>query len=251
MERQIVKQDSRDKGISGGTLKIIAIITMLIDHIGYTLVGPVLAQKAGGHMLGISRILEVSSEDIPIFFAYHILRGIGRLAFPIFCFLLVEGFLHTKNLKKYFLRLCIFAVISEIPFDITFFGEAVHTSYQNVFFTLAIGLAVLFFMKSYEDKKILMLSSLAAGCIAADFLCTDYGSMGIILIAAIYLFRYNKKIRNALIAVITLYEITAPISVLFIRKYNEKRGISMKYFFYIFYPAHLIILHIISNIVFR
>ena len=82
-----------NKGLSGSTLKIIAMVTMLIDHIG----AAVLARM-------------IISGNAELYDLYMVLRKIGRLAFPIFCFLLIEGFCHTKDVKKYTSRLCLFAL---------------------------------------------------------------------------------------------------------------------------------------------
>ena len=95
---------TQKRGISGSTLKIIAIITMLIDHIGAVVIAPVMIQRSGNLYM----------ED-DLYGIYSLLRTIGRIAFPIFCFLLVEGFVHTRNVKRYAIRLGLFAIISEIP----------------------------------------------------------------------------------------------------------------------------------------
>ena len=95
-------------------LKMIAITTMLIDHVGAVLLPQ-----------------------------YPILRIIGRIAFPIFCFLLVEGFMHTHDVIRYMTRIGLFALISEIPFDLLFYGRILDGTHQNVFFTLFIGLVML------------------------------------------------------------------------------------------------------------
>lgn len=113
------------KGLSGSALKIIAIVTMLIDHIAATVIIRIL--KFGGYNDGLYQL-------------YRVMRNIGRIAFPIFCFLLVEGFMHTRDREKYALRLGCFAAVSEIPFDLAFNGKVLEVGYQNVFFTLLLGL---------------------------------------------------------------------------------------------------------------
>ena len=107
------------KGLTGSTLKIIAMIAMLIDHIGAAV---------------LVRVIR-STGDMSLYEGYTILRKIGRIAFPIFCFLLVEGFIHSSDKKKYALRLGIFALLSEVPFDLAFQSKVVGFEYQNVFFT--------------------------------------------------------------------------------------------------------------------
>ena len=113
------------KGFSGSTLKLIAIITMLIDHIGAAVIARLLIAGQGSELL---------------YKIYYAMRAVGRVAFPIFCFLLVEGFFYTGSRKKYALRLFGFALLSEIPFDLAFSGKILEFGYQNVFFTLLIGL---------------------------------------------------------------------------------------------------------------
>lgn len=117
------------KGISGSTLKLVAIGTMLIDHTAASVLERIL--YSGNNYSNTLNII------------YVIMREIGRLAFPIFCFLLVEGIVHTHNKWKYAMRLAAFALISEIPFDLAFYGKPFFFGNQNVFFTLLIGLFVM------------------------------------------------------------------------------------------------------------
>lgn len=231
---QEIKNDA--KGISGSTLKLIALITMLLDHIG--------------------AILIVSPTP------YYVLRLIGRIAFPIFCFLLVEGFLHTKNLKKYAFRLFLFALISEIPFDLAFYNTVFYPDSQNVFFTLFIGLLVIscthYFNNILIDKPGIRLicraAAIAAGMGIAWYLNTDYSHIGIVAIALLYYFRNNRMIAAADACLFLMFSSTMEISSFvclpLIRAYNGKRGLSLKYIFYLFYPVHLLILHLISLWVF-
>lgn len=132
-------------GITGSTLKIIAMITMLIDHIGATIVLQ-LVQRNSDNFDAFGN-LRITGMVI----LYYVLRGIGRLAFPIFIFLLLEGFQYTHNRFLYIGRLLLFAIISEIPFDLAvnlstnsiLKGHVLEFTSQNVFFTLAIGMIVL------------------------------------------------------------------------------------------------------------
>lgn len=139
------------KGITGSTLKIIAIVTMFIDHVGAAVIEhymnilnangadycrDLITLKVPGLWAEwMGNLVAVQSIDM-------LLRAIGRIAFPIFCFLLVEGFLHTRNVKKYLVRLFIFALISDVPFDLAFFAE-IGLNHQNVFFTLFLGVSAL------------------------------------------------------------------------------------------------------------
>ena len=116
----------KKKGISGSTLKIIAMITMLIDHIGAAVCMRMMLAEGFGDLNGAAEetIKAWVTVHADLYSTYYMFRMIGRIAFPIFCFLLVEGFKHTKDAKKYAIRLFAFALISEIPFDLAFQSKA-------------------------------------------------------------------------------------------------------------------------------
>ncbi len=181
-------------------------------------------------------------------------RGIGRLAFPIYCFLLIEGFERTHSRAKYAFRLFLFALISEVPFDLAFHGQRVYLYYQNVFFTLLLGLLMMWAMKELEERvpiPVLRWAGMGAVFLAAAFaaekIYCDYGANGIIAIALLYLFRKNKWHQIIAGILAFLWEITAPLAFLFIGLYNGERGLRLKYVFYLFYPLHLLILYYIST----
>ena len=121
---------------SGSTLKIIAVITMLIDHIGAILLEPYIMSQPTipPALLGVDMIL----------------RFIGRVAFPIFIFLLIEGFVHTHDRKKYGIHLFIFALLSEIPFNMALNGTWRAPFYQNVIFTLLLGYFAIWIYERYS-----------------------------------------------------------------------------------------------------
>ena len=216
---------SRYQRLDGTVLKLIACLSMFIDHLG--------AFCFRG-MMGF--------------------RIIGRLAFPIYCFLLVEGAVHTRNMKKYILRMGIFALISEVPFDLAFYHRLVYTGHQNVFFTLGLGLLAIWFLEhpieqlDIPDVLYKLLVIIAAGLIA-EFFNTDYGFTGIAVICIFYYLRGQPQLKYP-IAVILLaamggVEVYAVLALIPILLYNGQRGRqtkAMQYGFYIFYPAHLLLI---------
>lgn len=123
------------KGLTGNGLKWIAIITMLIDHMAVALIQNGIFQS--------NTIILTQEQWQRCYQLYWIMRYVGRIGFPIFCFLLVEGFYYTHNIKRYLFRLGIFALISEVPFDFALFQNVFYLSYQNVYFTLLIGVVTL------------------------------------------------------------------------------------------------------------
>ena len=236
-------------GFNGSHLKLIAILTMFIDHIGAAILeNGLLPQVSDAVLAGNS--FNFLPTDYHFWYNFDlILRFIGRLAFPLFCFLLVEGFLHTKNISKYALRLGIFAFISEIPFDLAFYNSFFDLQSQNVFFTLLIGIIVLWGMQYFETTlpaHLLPLRYLVAitGMMFAQFLQTDYAAFGVLLIVLLYAFRNDRKWQCIAGAILTLFKsYTAPLAFLFIFFYNGERGKQLpKYVFYAFYPAHLLLL---------
>ncbi len=249
-------QYAKKSGLTGSALKWIAIITMLIDHIGAALLELGLLPKVADAVLA-GNSFDYIMKDYHFWYNFDsVLRAIGRLAFPIFCFLLVEGFLHTKNVKKYALRLGLFALISELPFDLAFNEELLEVSYQNVFFTLLIGLLVLIGLKYFEETLPLHLSWLRfivalTGILLAVFLRTDYDAFGVMLIVLLYEFRNLPKLRCIAGAILMLFNSTTGcLAFLLIWFYNGERGKQLpKYFFYAFYPVHLMLLWLVRMLI--
>ena len=170
------KEPEKSKGIPGSTLKMIALISMLIDHIGAVVLEAKLIDLGMGEAMESQQgTIDFMAQYGTLYITDIVLRFIGRIAFPIFCFLLVEGFMHTRSRFKYGRNLLLFALISEIPFNLAIarsmgdtqlaFG-VLYPDYQNVFFTLFIGLLCLCgyewasrYAKDYrKDSKTVALS---------------------------------------------------------------------------------------------
>lgn len=252
-----VVEVQKKQGISGSTIKMIAIIAMLIDHTAAVILERIMQQQ------GMNTMLDMGPVE-PIVIVYLIMRLIGRLGFPIFIFLLIEGLEHTRNQWKYLLRLVIFAFISEIPFDISFnlsreqifSGHILEFTYQNVFFTLAIGLAAAIGMKTVQKlelnavlKIVINIGIAVAGMGLGLLLRTDYGAIGLLAIIMMYLLRQRKMLATAMTCIILMFssvlEASAFLILLPIGFYNGERGWKLKWVFYAFYPVHLLVLWVI------
>lgn len=214
--------------LNGMQLKIIAILSMVLDHVGYVLF-----------------------PEVKVF------RILGRIAFPLFCFLIVEGKLHTSDWKKYALRLLIFALISEIPFDLIISGKVLDWSHQNVFWTLLIGL---FTMVLYDTKEPLGYLGLGILIVAAGILRVDYGCEGALLLFILYIARKEDLRWCSVITIIWALcyggmvsaQYWSMLAALFMLKYNKERGYdskALKYGFYAFYPVHLLVIYVISKLI--
>lgn len=242
-------------------LKLIACISMLIDHVGAVLRGA-----------GVIHYYSKLS-------LYYAMRAAGRIAFPIYAFLLVDGAFHTRSRPKYLLRLLIFALISEIPFDIAFNRHVLEFESQNVFFTLVLGLAAIipvFCAAESTGKKrfafiIVSIVSTAVCSFAAWFLKTDYDFAGVLMIVFVTVMTLPVKYLEVseamrrtinsvafLISVVAMclmldsrIEFFALAGVILIAAYNGKKGYSdkyLKYAFYAYYPLHLLLLGLIFNL---
>lgn len=242
--------------IKGSTLKIIAVISMLIDHIGACILQQIMTYNGliATAASGIEAILTLEGTDKTLALLWWVMRlVIGRIAFPIFCFLLVEGFMHTRSAGKYALRLLVFALVSEVPFDLAISHQALNMLHQNVFLTLLISLLMLWGL-AYADKKagnIIINTAvklvLSGGAMAvAEVLNTDYGASGVALVLLLYVFRYNRSLQNiigAVTSIVLLGEPAAALAFAFVAGYNGARGLKLKYLFYLIYPMHLILFY--------
>lgn len=249
----------KTKGLSQEGLKLIACVTMLIDHVGATLVYEMFytAASAGANA---GQILQL----------YEVLRTVGRLAFPIYCFLLAEGAHHTGNPSRYAIRLLLAAVFSEITFDLTFYGSIVW-GHQNVMVTLFLGFCALEVMKRHSHLMMKIIT-VVPFALLADILHADYGADGVLLIA---LFGITRELPNKLlIQFLGMWFIFSPSHAMFlnwlggfrvvlqewailalipISLYDGRKLIGNKavqWAFYLFYPVHIAVLALLEILIF-
>lgn len=227
---------------TSGHLKIIACLTMFLSH---------LAQSYLLYILGYIRIADLSML-------------IGRVAMPIYCFMVAQGMVLTKDKKSYLKRLFIFALVSEIPYDLAFRNTIFEYYNQNVIFTLFLGALLIYIWQVIENKSYkvyikisLMLIIAILFCFLAQMMFTDYSYKGIIAISLLYL-SFSNKYLTALVlflsfyfeAYVTGYSLYIPfivyLSIPLILLYNGKRGKYSKYGFYLFYPGHLMLIYFLK-----
>lgn len=241
--------------LSANGLKWIAMITMAVDHTGLCLVEYLIFYK--GNDLGLCLWLQLPWQEV-LGFAGQGMRMVGRVSFPLYCFLLTEGFLHTRNWKKYLMRLVAFALLSQLPFSLAVFNGWRGPGY-NVYFELAVGILMLRGLKEAEgchDKRrgAGMLLAVGGAGLAAELLGMDYGMEGMFVIAAFYLLRDYKWRRALAGGVISMVDSlegqlgAGLLSAVPVLLYSGERGKQWnKYIFYCFYPLHLLVLFLIRR----
>lgn len=232
-------------------LKLIACFCMLIDHV--TLV--FLPRHQYIWNIDTAAVSAETTRDVLL---YTIGRGIGRIAFPIFCFILVEGFIHTRNLKKYYIRLLLAALASEIPFNMMLKGVVFDRGSQNVLFTLLLGLGAITvaqmarqkWKEDYTLQVIVVCVAFVLFGLLAQLLSTDYSMFGVLLVVVLYLFREKRVLAlfaTALLVfllsdMVSMFEMFGLLAFPLLFFYNGKKGRNDRYVLYAFYPVHLLIL---------
>lgn len=245
--------------MSAFTLRILAVCLMIVDH---------------------------AAIALPLHYPlYLLMRGLGRLAFPLFAFLIANGYRYTKNPTRYGARLLICGLLSEVPFDLFFLHTPFSPQRQNVFFTLFLGLLAIYACDLFRKRRLrLPMAVLAiAAVLGADLLRTDGGGIGVLMILAFYLlparpfqiaicavfacrnlgFSLLRSLKNALLSAAApvlsvtrsdLLALCAVLAIIPILLYNHKKGptptsragaLCLKYGFYLLYPLHLLLLSLV------
>ncbi|MDO5447738.1 MAG: TraX family protein [Prevotellaceae bacterium] len=223
--------------LSGSWIKIIALVSMFVDHYAHILLSD--CKEA------FAPLFSIGNTDVTLYFIMRTV--IGRLAFPLFAFLVVEGYVHTKNVRKYVLSLLTFAVISIVPWNMMHHRPMLWLGSQNVLFTLCLGVVCLYAIEHLRyEKSILVVFSIL---VAEFFWRTDYGVVGVAIIVIMSLLRARRMYQClALFCSFATrkFSFCSVFASIPIMLYNGKRGFIhgtlSKYLIYIFYPLHILIL---------
>lgn len=246
-------------GISGATLKWIAILTMLLNHLCFAL----------------------TNKGVTDYFVNTANHYLTRGALVIFCFLISEGFYYTRNKVKYIFSIFAFAIVAEIPFDLCIFNTVINMGYQNVLWTLGIGALALVGIDYFERKPIQTIIVSIIAMSGSLYLACDASFIGVGMVIVFYYFRDVKwkRLLFSFIAYILLimfyfWHFNTPtlasfpdtlantgiwgsiylewhglVAWPFLLLYNGKKGKNInKWFFYGFYPGHLLIIYLVVSL---
>ena len=178
--------------VTATTLKWYGCITMLFYAVSMSVI-----QNGMLHVSRFSntelREMWAADADLMVLSSWAaVFQLLGGLAVPVFAFLLVEGFLHTKSFRRYLLRMLLFALVSEVPFDFAMGGKLIDRTQQNMLFTLAVGLIMLYGMKTFSVSRVVQVLVAVAAVFWCALMKTQFGLCMILLIAAYYLLRDKK-----------------------------------------------------------
>ena len=218
---------------NGAQLKYMAFLSMLLDHVNNSMITPYLDGK--GLLLHVSNLLSI----------------LGRVAFPLFMFFLVEGFFKTRSRKKYLINLLIFGILSEVPFDLFTSRELFNKNWNNIMFTLALSLITIWIVDEMKGRLAKKSKTLWYGasvlvvavmCAVAMFFSLDYDYHAIIVAYLFYIF-YEKPLYGAVLGYLSIIkELYSVLGFAATLTYNGERGKQYKWLNYAFYPVHLLIL---------
>ena len=231
-EQTVLATMQKYKILSGSWLKIIALATMLVDHVAHFLLR--------GQAEWMEPLFVVGSRQVS---CYFLMRCVGRMAFPLFAFLIVEGFRHTHHRKAYGRNLLLFALLSEIPWRL------LHPAGHNVMFTLLLGFLGMWAIERFKSNR-RCLSVVLLGLFAFAFLFrADYGGAGFAFILLLYVLRRHLLLQAIIGGCMLPMKWVPGLAFIPIALYNGRRGFIRgrwaKYLFYAFYPLHLLLLWLV------
>lgn len=236
-------------------LKRIAVASMVIDHIGSFLLRALMAPYRVEGMLVVNQDSPAALRQLML--GREICDILGAIAFPIFCFLVAEGFLHTRDRLRYGRQMLWFALLSEIPYNLAHYQTGFSLRLQNVMFTLACAILTLLLISKAEERWAeqkamrwgMTVAAVAAGMVMAFLIRGEYVFLGPLAAALVYLLRNRGKLRIAGLAPLLIVSPWTVLAVPFLLCYNGQRGKGSKWFFYLFYPAHFLVFAALAAVI--
>ena len=241
--------------LSSFGLKRVAMASMVIDHIGSFLLRAMMDPYRVDGMLVVNQ--ESPSSLRWLMLGQEICDILGAAAFPIFCFLVAEGFLHTRDRLRYGRQMLWFALLSEIPYNLAHYQTGFSLRLQNVMFTLACAILTLLLISKAEERWAeqkamrwgMTVAAVAAGMVMAFLIRGEYVFLGPLAAALVYLLRNRGRLRIAGLAPLLIVSPWTVLAVPFLLCYNGQRGKGSKWFFYLFYPAHFLVFAALAAVI--
>lgn len=234
--------------ITADGLKLFACMMMLMQTIGISVVEKGLIRIDAYTQEQFSALLAEDSHMMFLAGVGSVMQLLGGMAVPLFAFLLVEGFLHTADYRRYLLTVGLFALISEIPYDFAMYQAIWEPAGQNALCSMTVSLLMLYFLRMADHRKrgagiLLKLLIVSGGIFWVSLLRAEYGLSIVLLTAVFYLFYARNGWKMALGILISLLHVTGPLAFYGIWCYNEVRTDRIpRYAYYLFYPLHLLLL---------
>ena len=235
----------RLKFLNSSMLKLIAIAAMLLDHI---------TKFYFFHFTRVTAtwptatLFTIAGRAISF---HQLLLMFGKFAFPLFAYQLIVGFEKTHDRKKYGIRLFILALVSEIPFDLMTHWTLFDSQHNNVIITLFMGFLALCSLEYFKHDRIISFLVVLTLFMASRYMNADYRTAGFLYILLIYGLRKEKILQCIVSPVLLPMKLMVFLSLVLTVFYNGKRGFLKapfwKYFFYAFYPLHMLVIYLLSR----
>lgn len=248
---------TQKSGLHTGNLRAWAMLFAIAGIISRSILQNRLLGVGSNSMQDLLQMMQTSDSAMAIATISLVLQAVETVAVPIFVFLLAEGFSHTSDWKKYFLRVAGLAVVTEIPYDLAMNGKVLEFGSQNPVIGLVLCMVVLYMFRRFAGKKLICVVMALAGLLWALMLRVDHGIPMILMICVIYLFR-NKRMymgfsgmaAAALCTGLSPFYLIAPMGFLAIHFYNGEEGNSSRIVNYLFYPVLLLVIGLVAKFAF-
>lgn len=245
----------RTPSVTADFLKNFACVVMMVQTIGIAVVEKGMIKLDGYMQAGLSQAMAQDSGLMFLAGLGSVMQLVGGLAMPVFTFLLVEGFLHTSDYRRYFIRMAVTAAVSEIPYDLAMGNGGLDWGSQNAMVSMCICLLMLRFLQMFRDKKsvggYMASAAVVLGAVLwVTLLRAQYG-LCLVLLTAVFYLLYAKNVWKTVLGILaSLLYVTGPLSFYAIWCYNgSRKDRASKYVYYALYPLHLLVFALIARLV--